>query len=67
MHDVVLNGRNRAIPVGHTLAALLADLALDPRTVAVERNLEIVPRSEYATCVLAAGERLEVVTFVGGG
>lgn len=67
VHEVVLNGEPRSIPVGQTLAALLADLTLDVRTVAVERNLEIVPRSEYATCVLGAGDRLEVVTFVGGG
>ena len=67
MHEVVLNGETRSIPVGQTLGGLLAELALDPRTVAVERNLEIVPRVEYPTCVLEPGDRLEVVTFVGGG
>lgn len=65
--DVVINGETRAIASGSSLADLLRELALDPRTVAVERNLEIVPRSEYAACVLEAGDRLEVVTFVGGG
>lgn len=67
MHDVILNGEPRPVPVGQTIADLLGTLALDPRTVAVERNLEIVPRSEYASCVLAAGDKLEIVTFVGGG
>jgi sulfur carrier protein len=65
--DVVINGETRAIASGQTLADLLGDLGLDPRTLAVERNLEIVPRAEYAHCVLVAGDRLEVVTFVGGG
>lgn len=64
---MVINGETRAIASGSSLADLLRELALDPRTVAVERNLEIVPRSEYATCVLEGGDRLEVVTFVGGG
>lgn len=67
MNEVILNGEARPIDVGQTIADLLGTLSLDPRTVAVERNLEIVPRSEYATCVLAAGDKLEVVTFVGGG
>jgi thiamine biosynthesis protein ThiS len=67
VHDVILNGETRPVPVGQTIADLLGTLALDPRTVAVERNLEIVPRSEYASCVLAAGDKLEIVTFVGGG
>ena len=64
---MLLNGEPRSIPIGETLLALLGTLALDPRMVAVERNLEIVPRSAYATCVLEPGDRLEVVTFVGGG
>lgn len=67
MADVVLNGKPRAIAEGLTVAGLLAELGLDPRTVAVERNLEIVPRSAYASEALAEGDRLEVVTFVGGG
>jgi thiamine biosynthesis protein ThiS len=67
MADVVLNGKPRAVADGLTVAGLLAELGLDPRTVAVERNLEIVPRSAYANEALAEGDRLEVVTFVGGG
>lgn len=50
-----------------TLAALIAELGLDGRKVAVERNLEIVPRSLYAQTSLADGDRLEIVHFIGGG
>ena len=64
---ISVNGEQRSIGGGLSVAGLLADLGLDRRKVAVERNLEIVPRSEYARCVLVAGDRLEVVTFVGGG
>ncbi|HEY4266118.1 MAG TPA: sulfur carrier protein ThiS, partial [Micropepsaceae bacterium] len=50
-----------------TVEALLTHLALDPRKVAVERNLEIVPRSTYAAVDLSEGDRLEIVHFIGGG
>lgn len=64
---MVLNGKPRTVASGLTVAGLLAELGLDPRTVAVERNLDIVPRGAYASQALAEGDRLEVVTFVGGG
>ena len=64
---VTVNGEERALPDGATVASLLADLGLAERKVAIERNLEIVPRSLYADTRLAPGDRLEVVTFVGGG
>jgi thiazole synthase len=50
-----------------TIEALLHQLSLDPRKVAVERNLEIVPRSTYANVGLSEGDRLEIVHFIGGG
>ena len=50
-----------------TVAALVDELGLDRRKVAVERNLEIVPRSLHATTPLADGDRIEIVQFVGGG
>ncbi len=50
-----------------TVAALVETLALDVRKVAVERNLEIVPRSLYAATALTDGDRIEIVQFVGGG
>jgi thiamine biosynthesis protein ThiS len=65
--DVVINGQARAVNVGMTIEKLIADLGLGDRKVAVERNRTVVPRAEHATTVLAEGDRIEVVTFVGGG
>ena len=65
--DVTVNGESRRIAAGATVAALLAELGLADRRVAVERNREVVPRAEHARAVLAAGDHLEIVTFVGGG
>jgi thiazole synthase/sulfur carrier protein len=62
-----VNGEAREVPAAATVAGLLAELGLDRRKVAVERNLEIVPRSAYAEVALAAGDRLEIVHFIGGG
>lgn len=50
-----------------TVAGLLSQLQLQPGNVAVERNREIVPRAQYGQTALADGDRLEIVTFVGGG
>lgn len=50
-----------------TLAGLMAELGLDGRKVAVERNLVIVPKSLYAETTLTDGDRLEIVHFIGGG
>lgn len=65
--DVVINGQPRQVPDGTTVAALIGELGLSGKPVAVECNREVVPRARHATTVLAAGDRLEVVTFVGGG
>ena len=65
--DIVINGEARSVMHGTTVAALISELGLGDRRVAVERNREVVPRAAHATTVLAAGDRLEVVTFVGGG
>jgi len=65
--QISVNGKPREIPPGTTLAALLQTLRLDPRQVAVERNLELAPRGEHAATELAPGDRVEVVTLVGGG
>ena len=62
-----LNGEERSFERVGDLAALVAVLGLDPRKVAVERNLEIVPRSAYAMTPLADGDRIEIVHFIGGG
>ena len=65
--EIVVNGESRTVPAGLTLAGLLHHLALDPRKVAIERNLEIVPRSAYDAIAITAGDRIEIVHFVGGG
>ena len=65
--DVVINGQQRSGNIGTTVLALIAELGLDGKPVAVERNREVIPRAKHATTVLEDGDRLEVVTFVGGG
>ena len=62
-----LNGETREFPSPLTVDGLLKHLKLDPAKVAVERNLEIVPRSTYPTAGLTEGDRLEIVHFIGGG
>ena len=62
-----VNGEERSIEAAGTVAALVAHLGLDGRKVAVERNLEIVPRSTYGSTALTDGDRIEIVHFIGGG
>lgn len=62
-----VNGREHELPEGSTVAELIAELALDPRMLAVERNQELVPRAQHALTQLEEGDRVEVVTLVGGG
>jgi thiamine biosynthesis protein ThiS len=64
---LTVNGEARHVPQGLTVAGLLAEIGLAERKVAVERNLEIVPRSQYATTALADGDAIEIVHFIGGG
>ena len=63
---IQVNGEPREVDA-FTILDLVQALSLDSRKVAVERNLEIVPRSLHATTQLADGDRIEVVQFVGGG
>ena len=65
---IVLNGDQRDVPAGTTLASLLASLELNPRLVVVERNREILrDRDAFAHIGLTAGDTIEIVHFVGGG
>jgi thiamine biosynthesis protein ThiS len=64
---LTVNGKPQEIADGATVADLLRALELPPERVAVERNRAIVPRATFGTAALAAGDRLEIVTFVGGG
>ena len=65
--EIHVNGQPRQIEVGTSVADLLAELGVLARHVAVEVNLELVPRERHAEVGLNAGDRLEVVTLVGGG
>jgi thiamine biosynthesis protein ThiS len=65
--NLILNGEPRAFATVSDVAGLVAALGLDVRKVAVERNLEIVPRSAYAMTPIAEGDRIEIVHFIGGG
>ncbi|MEO1498627.1 MAG: sulfur carrier protein ThiS [Planctomycetota bacterium] len=62
-----VNGEPRDAPDGATIATLLEELDVRMSGVAVERNLTVVPRADHATTPLAEGDRLEIVTLVGGG
>jgi thiamine biosynthesis protein ThiS len=64
---LVINGEPRVVEGAGDVAALVSGLGLDPRKVAVERNLEIVPRSLYGATRLADDDRIEIVHFIGGG
>ncbi|MGH9342307.1 MAG: sulfur carrier protein ThiS [Terriglobia bacterium] len=64
---IVLNGESREVPAGLTLVGLLDWLKVAADRVAVEQNLEIVPRSRWESTSVEGGDRLEVVHFVGGG
>lgn len=63
---IEVNGEPRQVEAA-TILALVEDLGLNPRKVAVERNLEIVPRSLHGETALADGDRIEIVQLVGGG
>jgi len=65
--NLTVNGESRGFDGEPTVASLVEALGLDVRKVAVERNLEIVPRSAYAATGLSDGDRIEIVHFIGGG
>lgn len=64
---IIINGERRELTGETSLAALLAEFDLPLGKVAIERNLEIVPKSAYEDTMLADGDRLEIVHFIGGG
>lgn len=65
--NVQVNGEGREIEAGSTVANLLGELGITQPHVAVEVNLEVVPRAEHRDTVLNEGDRVEIVTLVGGG
>ena len=62
-----VNGEPLEIAGPITISALLADLKIDPRLVAVEHNLLVVKRAQYEAVIVQAGDEIEIVNFVGGG
>ena len=65
--EIAVNDQTRQVAEGTTVAELLEQLGLADKHVAVEVNLELVPRRQHAEHSLADGDRLEIVTLVGGG
>ena len=65
--SVQVNGESRSVAAGSTIAEMLAEIGINPLKVAVERNLEIVPRSTFGEVPVANGDSFEIVHFVGGG
>jgi sulfur carrier protein len=65
--SITLNGEPRDVATGTTVADLLGELEVLPKHVAVEVNLELVPRARHAEHALRENDRLEIVTLVGGG
>ena len=65
--SVRVNGEDRRVPGGTSVAGMVSLLGLDPLRVAVERNLKVIPRSSLAQVRVADGDDYEIVHFVGGG
>jgi len=65
--SILVNGEQRQVSVGATVEDLLRELSLPSARVAIERNLEILSRSQWADTQVAANDRYEIVQFVGGG
>ena len=64
---LIVNGEEREVAASTSVRALLEGLGLGDTLVAVERNEEVVPRAKHGETLLAEGDRVEVVHFVGGG
>lgn len=65
--QIIVNGEARTVPEGLGVPALLAQLGLPAERVAIERNLEILPRAQWGATKIEPGDRYEIVHLVGGG
>ncbi len=65
--QILVNGERREVPTGLGVTGLLSHLGLPADRVAIERNLEILPRSQWISTVVVQGDRFEIVQLVGGG
>ena len=64
---IIVNDRERTVPPGTNVAMLLEGLGLQPKFLAVELNRRVIPRADHGATVLSDGDRVEIVTLVGGG
>lgn len=64
---IIINGKEKIVSEDTTIARLLEELNIKPKGIAVELNLEIVPKSSYGETTLKDGDRVEIVQMVGGG
>lgn len=67
MLELKINGESRQFPAALTVAGLVEELGYTGKRIAIERNGEIVPKSQHATTALVSGDQLEIVVAVGGG
>jgi sulfur carrier protein len=65
--QIIVNGESRIVPEGLVVPALLSHLGLPAERVAIERNLEILPRAQWNATTIRPGDRYEIVHLVGGG
>lgn len=64
---LIINGQERSFEVGINVSQLIEQLNIKSEKVAIERNLEIVPRANYSETQLSDGDKIEIVQFIGGG
>ena len=65
--DIVVNGEHQEIEEGLSVEGLLTQLEISPNYLVVEQNYQIVPSDAFGSTILHAGDRLEVISFIGGG
>ncbi len=65
--EIIVNGSPKTVAETDRISDLVRALGLEPRFIAVERNEQLIPRTQHADCQLAPGDRIEIVTLVGGG
>ena len=65
--SVMVNGERREVPAGVNVSAMLVHLGITAGRVAIERNLDLLPRAQWDATVIAPGDRYEIVHLVGGG
>ena len=65
--EITLNGEKHALETGSNIVDLIEKLGLNMDKLAIERNLEIVPKSKFAMTIIKEGDKLELVHFIGGG